>query len=66
MWSLLLFQQGSCKQTRKGIGLNELKKAKPLFTEYSIIEALLVLRVQKKKDSTHSVMCYENQTKLSL
>lgn len=59
MWNLLWFQQGSCKRTRKRIGHNELKKAKPLFTEYSVTETLAALPNGPKKDDTHSVMCCE-------
>lgn len=66
MWNLLWFQQGSCESTRKRIGHNELKKAKLLFTEYSVTETLAVLP-NGQKNIIHGLLCaVKNQSKLPI
>lgn len=62
MWHLLWFQQDSCKKTRK----NELKKDKPLFTEYSVTENLAVLPNGQEKMIQVLLCAVKNQSKLSI
>lgn len=66
MWHWLWFQQGSCKKTRKRIGHNELKKAKPLFTEYSVTENFAVLPNGPEKMIQVLFCAVKNQSKLSI
>jgi len=66
IWNLLWFQQGSCKGTRKSLGHNELKKAKPLFTSTPLLKPLqCCLRVKKKM--MYILLCaVKNQSKLPI